>query len=82
MGIVGSIVTFLIIWWTVLFAVLPMRVKGVWEDEAGTHVEGVEPGAPNNPQLWFKIKRTTWITTIIWVIVFIIVSSGVINFDR
>ncbi|MEM9232662.1 MAG: DUF1467 family protein [Pseudomonadota bacterium] len=80
MGVVGGIIAFLLIWWTVLFMVLPMRVKGVWEDD-GKHAKGVERGAPVNPELWLKLKRTTWVTAIVWAVVFVIVSSGVISYD-
>lgn len=81
MGVTGSIISFLIIWWTVLFAILPMRVKGQWETDAD-QVEGTESGAPDDPQLWFKAKRTTWVTFIIWAIVFLVVNSGVFGYDR
>lgn len=81
MGVVGSIISYLIIWWVVLFAVLPMRVKGVWEDE-GDHAEGTDQGAPVRPEIWFKVKRTTWITAILWAILFVVVSTGVISYER
>lgn len=81
MGVTGSVVAFLMIWWTVLFAVLPMRVKGQWEgdDEA---VAGTERGAPTDPQIWFKVKRTTWVAAIIWAVTFVVVNSGLISFNR
>ena len=81
MGIVGSIVSFLLIWWLALFMVLPMRVKGIWEDE-NEHVQGAERGAPARAQMWFKLKRTTLIAIPVWFVVFLIVSSGVITFER
>jgi predicted secreted protein len=81
MGIAGSIVVFLVIWWTVLFAILPMRVKGVWEDE-GRHAKGVDQGAPVDPMLWFKLKRTTWVALIIFAVVFVVINSGVISYER
>ena len=80
MGVVGSIVTFLMIWWIVLFMVLPTRVKGLWEDTQ-EHAQGTERGAPIDPQLWFKIKRTTWISLILWFIAFLVVNSGIISFE-
>ena len=81
MGVVGSIVSFLLIWWLALFMVLPMRVKGIWEDE-NEHVQGAERGAPVRAQMWFKLKRTTLIAIPVWLVVFAIVSSGVITFER
>lgn len=82
MNISGAIVAYFIIWWTVLFAVLPMRVKGQWEDGADGVTKGTEAGAPTDPQLWFKAKRTTWIAAIVWAVVFAVVQSGLINYGR
>ncbi|MEM9421716.1 MAG: DUF1467 family protein [Pseudomonadota bacterium] len=81
MGVIGSIITFLIIWWTVLFMVLPMRVKGVWEDDKD-HVKGGERGAPIDPKLWFKAKRTTWISLILWFVAFVVVNAEILPFER
>lgn len=80
MGIVGSIISYLIIWWVVLFAILPMRVKGVWEGD-DEQPEGVEQGAPIRPEIWFKVKRTSWVAAIIWAVVFVVVSTDVISYD-
>ena len=78
MGPVGATITFLLIWWLVFFAVLPMRVKGVWEDE-GEHAKGSERGAPVNPELWWKIKRTTLIAAGLSALVFVVIASGVFD---
>ncbi|ADM10400.1 hypothetical protein PB2503_11779 [Parvularcula bermudensis HTCC2503] len=78
MGVTGSIVTYLIVWWTVLFAVLPMRVRNAYEDEQPL-VRGQERGAPVDPKLWFKIRRTTWIAAIVWGIIFVVINSGWIS---
>lgn len=81
MGIVGSVISFLLIWWLVFFAVLPMRVKGIWEDE-DDHVQGAEQGAPVRAEMWFKFKRTTMIAFGLWVVVFVVVSSGVLEYKQ
>jgi len=81
MGAVGGSITFVLIWWLVLFCVLPLKAKGVWE-EPDQHAKGVDRGAPVNPELWWKIKRTTFITIPIWILVFLIVSSGVFDPGR
>lgn len=77
MGVGGSIVSFVIIWWLVLFCVLPIRSKSVWE-EPDKHAQGVERGAPIDPAIWFKVKLTTMIAAPIWFIVFLVVSSGIL----
>lgn len=52
------------IWWTVLFAILPLGVRSLHEDGGGA--TGTDPGAPSNPQ----IKRKAIITTIVSAVVF------------
>jgi len=41
----SAFVVFLIIWWVVLFTILPIGVRGQAED--GDITPGSEPGAPN-----------------------------------
>ena len=43
MNIAGAVVTFLITWWTVFLAVLPLGVRSRWESEADG-VTGADPG--------------------------------------
>ena len=60
---------YLIVWWTVLFAVLPFGSKTY--AEAGVEVtDGGDPGAPLDPQLGKKAWRTTWISAIVYAIGF------------
>ncbi|MEE2692392.1 MAG: DUF1467 family protein [Pseudomonadota bacterium] len=75
----GPIVIFVIIWWTVLFAVLPWGVRGRWESE-DDGVKGAEPGAPVKPELKKKLLWTTGITIVLWAIVEAIIVSGIISF--
>jgi predicted secreted protein len=79
MGIVPGIVTFLIIWWVVLFAVLPLGVRGQWEE--GDVTPGSEPGAPTKPDLGRKALITTAVAAAIWLVVFVLISVGVFSFD-
>lgn len=79
MGPVGIAIIFILIWWCVFFAVLPMGVKGRWESEADG-VAGAEPGAPADPGLKRKAILTTAIAAGLTFIVALIVASGVIDF--
>jgi predicted secreted protein len=76
MGVVGGVIVYLLLWWLTLFAVLPMRVKGVWEDDAD-HPRGAEQGAPVNPALWWKVKRVTLIAAGLWLVAYAVIASGV-----
>lgn len=59
------IVIFVIIWWLVLFVVLPF---GIQRDE--NSIKGNDPGAPKNPML----KKKIYLTTIISIFLSILVS--------
>lgn len=75
----GAIVIFILIWWCVFFAALPLGVKGRWES-APDNVEGADPGAPAQPALKKKALIATLVTLPIWGIVVAIILSGVVNF--
>ena len=64
---------YLVVWWTVLFTILPLGVQS--HHEAGIDVPGGgDPGSPVNPNLKKKFLTTTWIslglTFIVWVVRF------------
>ncbi len=67
MSVFSAFVVFLIIWWVVLFGVLPIGVRG--QAEEGDVIPGTEPGAPTNANMWWKVKVTTLVTFLIWMIV-------------
>jgi len=73
-------VTFLLIWWMTLFIILPLGIRG--QAEVGQVVEGSEPGAPVESNIKNKFKLTTIVATIIWLVVSIIIWSGVISWDQ
>ena len=73
-----SIGTFVTIWWTVLFAVLPLGVRSY--AEAGIEPpEGADPGAPVDPKLKRKFITTTWVSAIFFAIVWTVVSFHLIS---
>ena len=63
MAISTAIAIYFLIWWIVLFAVLPWGVRA--QGEAGA--PGTDPGAPTMPQLAKKLAWTTIVSTIIFV---------------
>jgi len=59
---------YFIVWWTVLFAVLPFGVRGQHED--GEVTDGTEPGAPVRTYMWRKMLATTVISAIVTLLIF------------
>lgn len=75
MSVWSGIAVYFIIWWVVLFAVLPWGVQNA--QEAGETIEvGNEPGAPVKPRLLLKALITTVISALIFAIVYVAISSG------
>ena len=64
MSVTGSIALYFIIWWVVLFAVLPFGIKS--QAETGEVTAGTEPGAPTAPALKSKFLWTTAIATVVF----------------
>lgn len=64
MGIGTSLAIYFIIWWVVLFAVLPFGVRT--QDEANDIVPGTVPSAPAAFAIWTVILRTTVVSAIIF----------------
>ena len=65
MNLETSIATYLIVWWVVLFSVLPMGV--VSHAEAGlTAPGGGDPASPVDPKLKRKFLTTTWVSALIF----------------
>jgi predicted secreted protein len=73
-GVVNGLVVFLIVWWLVIFTMLPIGVRS--QEEAGEVQEGSEPGAPVAPMLMKKAWWTTIITSCIWIVYYIVTDSG------
>jgi len=77
MGPVSGLVLFAVIWFMVLFIVLPLRLTTQGED--GDVVPGTHASAPADPQLKRKAKITTIWAAIIWAIVAGTILSGLIT---
>ncbi len=70
MTIAGGLAVYFVIWWTVLFAVLPFGVRS--QAEAGEVTDGTEPGAPVLPGLLKKALITSIIAGVVFALVWYI----------
>ncbi|MBV9996543.1 MAG: DUF1467 family protein [Caulobacteraceae bacterium] len=65
MSLPTSLAIYAIVWWVVLFAILPIGV--VSHAEAGiVPPGGGDPGSPVNPKLGRKFLTTTWVSALIF----------------
>jgi predicted secreted protein len=68
MSLLGAFAVYFIIWWTVLFCILPMNVRS--QLESGDVVAGTEPGAPSAPQLLRKAAITSVVSLVVFAVVY------------
>ncbi len=77
MGWATGIMVYFLVWWTVLFAVLPFGVQPE-PDAAGT--DGGWRGAPKRPAILRKVVWTTIISTLLWAGIFLLIRSEWLSF--
>ena len=76
MGWFNGLVLFVLIWWTVLFAVLPFGTRPVEAPDAHTGWRG----APAQARIGRKLLITTAISALIWGLCAAVILSGLISF--
>ena len=75
MSLTGSAVIYIIIWWIVFFALLPIDVNRA----KTVKIDGEDPGSPENPKILKKFIYCTVITTIIFSIIFLLIKFEYLN---
>jgi predicted secreted protein len=79
-SITSALAIYFVLWWIVLFAVLPFGVRS--QIEAGEHVEGSDPGAPAVPRMLLKLFWTTVISGVIFGLAAYAYQLGWLNVER
>jgi predicted secreted protein len=78
MSLATGVAIYLTVWWTVLFAVLPLGV--ISHAEAGIDKgDGGDPGAPVDPKLKRKFITTTWVSAIVFALIWVVVRFQLID---
>jgi predicted secreted protein len=75
MSITGLAVIYIMIWWIVFFAILPMDVNR----EKPIKIDGEDIGSPENPKILKKFIYCTGITSIIFIIIFLLIKYEYLN---
>jgi predicted secreted protein len=79
MSLATAFAIYFIIWWVVLFAVLPWGVRS--QDEDGTIIPGSDPGAPAIPRLRRKLAWTTIVAAIVFALWYVVYTYRLITLD-
>lgn len=79
MGPTLSVALYFVLWWMILFAVLPLGVRS--QSEEGEITPGSEHGAPAAPRLAWKFVITTIVTSVVFSVVYVIVNYKLLSLD-
>ena len=71
----GLAIIYIIIWWITFFAILPIDV----EREKMIKIDGEDPGSPENPKMLKKFIYSTGITTVLFVIIYLLMKFEYLN---
>ena len=75
-----AIAIYFIIWWVVLFAVLPWGIRS--QHESGSIAPGSDPGAPAVPGLKRKLIWTTIVAAAVFAVWYELYSHRLIGIDE
>ncbi len=70
---------YLICWWLVLFAILPIGVRT--QQEAGAVEPGTPESAPVAAQLWRKLAATTVVASVVFGLIYVMIVYKPITLD-
>ena len=71
-----GVVVYVLIWWTVLFAVLPIGTHPVEDADQRTGWRGT----PEHPRLLMKVMVTTLVAGVVWFGAWLLITSDYISF--
>ncbi|MDA7779218.1 DUF1467 family protein [Candidatus Pelagibacter sp.] len=75
MSTTGLAIIYIIIWWIVFFTILPIDVNRL----KSVKIEGEDAGSPENPKMLKKFIYCTGITTVIFVIIYLLIKYEYLN---
>lgn len=80
MSLLSSVAIYFILWWVVLFAVLPFGLKT--QDEDGDVTLGTVASAPKGPHMLSAVIRTTLVSAVIFAAYYVAVAYYGFSFDN
>jgi predicted secreted protein len=75
-----AIAIYVLIWWVVLFAMLPIGVRT--QAEEGEVSPGTAESAPHRPRLLPKMLATTVVASLVFAAVYVVIVHRVIKLDQ
>ena len=75
MSLTGLAIIYIIIWWIIFFAILPIDVNRA----KTVKIDGEDPGSPENPKMFKKFLYCTVISSVIYSTIFLLIKFEYLN---
>ena len=75
MSVTGLAIIYIILWWIIFFAILPIDVNRIKIEK----IKGEDPGSPENPKILKKFIYCTVITTVLFVFIYLLMKFEYLN---
>ena len=75
MSATGLAIIYIIIWWIVFFIILPIDVNR----QKSIKIDGEDAGSPENPKMLKKFIYCTGISTVIFMIIYLLIKYEYLN---
>ena len=79
MTVLSALVLLAVIWFLVLFCVLPIRLET--QGDRGEVLRGTHAGSPADPQMWRRARITTLVALALWAVAVAVILSGWIGIE-
>jgi predicted secreted protein len=75
MSVTGLAIIYIMIWWIVFFTILPIDVNR----QKSIKIDGEDTGSPENPKMVKKFIYCTGITSVIFMIIYLLIKYEYLN---
>ena len=75
MSLTGLAIIYIIIWWIIFFAILPIDVNRA----KTVKIDGEDSGSPENPKMFKKFLYCTVISSVIYSTIFLLIKFEYLN---
>jgi predicted secreted protein len=79
MTLTAAVAVYFILWWVVLFAILPFGIRSQHEEKE--MAPGTDPGAPVRHGLLMKAVATTIVSAVIFGVGYSLFASGLVRLE-
>lgn len=76
MNLWTGIAVYIVIWWVVIFMVLPWGVRPIGADDIA---KGHASSAPRQPRILTKMAITSAVAALVWVGLYFLIESGALS---